>query len=117
MAAARGVAEDKQGSGDDTAANTIKVGFLGVSGEFTAPQASPVWGTFRGTRACPAGQAVCGLRTQVEGNVDGDNGTFDDTAFNGVRFECCELCPIGQEMCSDNICRTVGQCPGLPPPR
>jgi hypothetical protein len=124
--------ESGQGTGDDTAANGIKVSFANVNGEHQAPFNTP-WGTFRGKKSCPEGQAVCGLRTRVEASVDGvaggDSGNcggihigdaecgFDDSQLNGVRFQCCQTCSVGKEMCWDSVCRNVGTCPPIPPPR
>ena len=45
------------------------------------------WGTWSNYELCPSDTAVCGLRTQVEGN----QGPSDDTALNQVIFYCCNL--------------------------
>jgi hypothetical protein len=70
-----------------------------------------VFGTWRSWVSCPAGTAVCGITTRVEGS----QGAGDDTALNGIRFECCQFCPVGQRACGPNFqCLPTAQCPPLP---
>ncbi|CAF0786600.1 unnamed protein product [Brachionus calyciflorus] len=79
----RFVAEPKI-SGDDTAGNAFgiycesedilwySVDYFGKNVEATE-------------RYCPEGQAICGIRTQIEPKIDGDN-----TALNNVDIYCCK---------------------------
>jgi len=75
--------EASQGIGDDTSANRIS----GTCKDGTQinPISNTAWGTWRGWVGCPAGTAVCGIRTRVEGS----KGLDDDTALNGVELQCC----------------------------
>ncbi|MDX2019358.1 MAG: RICIN domain-containing protein [Deltaproteobacteria bacterium] len=75
--------EGNQGSGDDTAANSVEAQCTDNQA-IEAPGATP-WGGWSGVTNCPAGQVVCGLEARVEGN----QGDGDDTALNGLRFACC----------------------------
>jgi vitelline membrane outer layer protein I (VOMI) len=80
--------EPNQGGGnsnDDTAANDVRAWC--ADGTFLDPPAYTGWGTWRGQVACPAGTAVCGMRTRVEANQGG--GISDDTALNGLSLICC----------------------------
>lgn len=43
------------------------------------------WGSWRGWSYCPAGQYMCGMQTRTEPS------TSDDTAWNGMRFKCCNF--------------------------
>ena len=40
-------------------------------------------------QSCPAGELICGVRTQLEG----DQGSEDNTAINGIQFICCNNYP------------------------
>ncbi|XP_060570214.1 vitelline membrane outer layer protein 1-like [Ruditapes philippinarum] len=84
--------EPDQYSGDDTAANFVKFYCRDFAG-LTYPSELSVspghgnygsWGRWSGS--CGANSAICGLKTQVEG----DQGGGDDTALNNVEFYCCE---------------------------
>ena len=82
--------EASQGGGnsnDDTAANDVRAWC--ADGTFLDPLTYTGWGTWRGQVACPAGTAVCGMRTRVEGNQGGGNN--DDTALNGASLICCRF--------------------------
>ena len=75
--------EPSQGSNDDTGANDVSL--MDASGTFMTSQVNTHWGNWTSPVACPAGTAICGLRTRVEGR----QGSGDDTALNGVQFACC----------------------------
>lgn len=79
--------EAPQGSSeDDTSANGQRVVCRGDNNEIDLPTPTS-WGTWRSLAKCPAGQAVCGINTRVEGT--GPLGNRDDTAVNGLKYECC----------------------------
>ncbi len=102
--------ESSQGVLDDTAANRM-AGSCRLGGANVQPASNTTWGTWRGWAACPAGTAVCGIRTRVEAS----QGIDDDTALNGVKLECCAFCPVGQVACGLNgECLAPSACP--PPP-
>jgi len=73
--------EAKQGSGDDTAANKIRMNAL--SGTVAEPPANTDWGTWAALGKCPVNTAVCGFKTRI----DFDSG--DNTALNGAQVACC----------------------------
>jgi len=87
--------ETKQGGGDDTAANNIQLRCkdTGKWASTDAGKSKTGWGGWWGANpngpqddprlVCPDGQVICGLQTRVE-KMGGD-----DTALNGVRFDCC----------------------------
>lgn len=77
--------EAPQAGGDDTAANAVKVQCK--DGTIKTPPAATNWGTWSGMKFCPAGTAVCGLATRVEGL----QGSGDDTSLNGLRLACCNF--------------------------
>jgi hypothetical protein len=88
--------EGNQGSGDDTAANSIKMGCRSISSSSGTPtsvlepkptSASGAWGTYVGYREAPVGTAICGIQTKVEDK----QGSKDDTALNDVKFFHCTL--------------------------
>ena len=74
-------------TGDDTAANQVTL--KAASGLWSTPTANTGWGTWGSERSCPAGSAFCGVNTRVEGQ----QGTGDDTALNGVAIACCAFTP------------------------
>lgn len=43
------------------------------------------FGQYTRQQICPTGSAICGIRTQIEG----DQGQGDDSALNNVDFACC----------------------------
>jgi hypothetical protein len=74
------------GGKDDTAANRVLAhcsdGTTIEAGHYTD------WGNWGAWNYCPAGSAICGVMTRVEGKQGGGSGD-DDTALNGLRFDCC----------------------------
>jgi hypothetical protein len=79
--------EDPQGSSDDGGASTLRGKFLDNSVVASQNHPNVTWGTWRGMKSCPAGQAVCGLRNGVEG----PQGSGDDTAQSGLKIACCSF--------------------------
>lgn len=75
--------EPNQGSGDDTAANSLKM--YCTNRELFNHHEGP-WGRWGKLFTCPANTSICGLRTQVEPKRGKD---IDDTALNNVIFYCC----------------------------
>jgi hypothetical protein len=75
--------EAPQGIDDDTAANTAQL--KAMNGVWSTPSANTGWGSWQAAQSCPAGQAICGVNTRVEGQ----QGTGDDTALNGIALACC----------------------------
>lgn len=92
--------ETSQGSGDDSAANGVKIRCSdeheytpageGAFGRYPGAWASDVDCVSSGAGGCatrcPAGTAVCGYRVIYE---DTRGGVFDDTTLNGVELACC----------------------------
>jgi hypothetical protein len=81
--------EEPQGGGeDDTSANGQKLLCRGDSfnNAIVLPTAT-FWGYWQSHVWCPTGQAVCGINTRIEGT--GPVGSRDDTAVNGLKYECC----------------------------
>ncbi|GIL86863.1 hypothetical protein Vretifemale_15044 [Volvox reticuliferus] len=74
--------EDKQGNGDDTAANSIE---FKCSDNTIISQWPGQWGYWSLWTMCPSGTFVCGAEARWE--VGQGNG--DDTALNGLRLACC----------------------------
>ena len=74
--------EPSQGKGDDTAANAFKF-YCSNRELFNHHEGS--WGRWGNLIRCPANTYICGLRTQVEGS----QGSGDDTALNNAIFYCC----------------------------
>lgn len=85
MTAARLRVEPSQGGGDDTGANDAT--FKCRAGETINPGGGRAIGNWSNYATCPADSAVCGISTRVEG----PQGSGDDTAMNGMRFDCCRL--------------------------
>jgi len=75
--------EERQGNGDDTAANGVRFRCNDGSGYDYTP-GDGYWGTWSAWGICPPGSAVFGIQTKVE-HQQGDG---DDSALNGVRFFC-----------------------------
>ena len=78
--------ESKQGEGDDTAANGLKL-FCASGGSHVTSNMGP-WGSWQGRQYCHNGQRICGIKTRVE-RVLGNGNKEDDTALNGVYLRCC----------------------------
>eukprot|EP00727_Mastigamoeba_balamuthi_P005622 m51a1_g168 putative cysteine proteinase rd19a-like (3682) ;mRNA; r:545786-559930 len=86
--------ESPVGSGDDTAANRMRVRcrkedgtlfpLLGESNSKTS------WGAWTQWYSCPIGYAVVGIRTRVEPS----QGAGDDTSLNAVRLRCKRIRPF-----------------------
>lgn len=77
--------EGQQGGGDDTALNGIRLtcGLNGIpTSEITSGQGG--WGSWRGIRSCPTGEYLTGARM----NIEGKQGSGDDTAADNVAFRC-----------------------------
>jgi hypothetical protein len=93
---------------DDTTANHMW-GRCGLTSTFDLPLiGASGYGSWRTPVACPAGTAVCGITTRVEGS----QGSGDDTALGGIKFECCKFCPAGQRACGTNLaCLPAASCP------
>jgi hypothetical protein len=78
-----------QGSGDDTAVNKIGMYdlFSGVASGGRYPSYATDFTSDYASGVCPAGTAICGIRTQIEAvQVIGDN-----TAMNGLAIACCRF--------------------------
>ena len=83
--------EERQGDGDDTAANDFSLassnhGYWKYAGN------GERWGEWEGQQFCPEEERICGLQTRVEEALGG--GDADDTALNGVYIQCCEYTDI-----------------------
>jgi hypothetical protein len=77
--------EGDQGGGvDDTAANRVFITCKNGQ-NFMATPAPTNFGNLSLYRECPAGTAVCGISTGVEGNQGGG----DDTTLNDAAIHCC----------------------------
>ena len=50
-------------------------------------------GKWKGTKSCPKGFAICGIRVRIEDRRGNgwNQGYNDDTALNGAEFKCCSL--------------------------
>ena len=75
------------GNGDDVAGAGLKVNWRTSNSGLTNVPSAAMYGYWRTTQTCPDGTAVCGIRTQVHA----PQGSGDDTALNGVEFECCSF--------------------------
>ncbi|MCI5127421.1 MAG: hypothetical protein D3907_02725 [Candidatus Electrothrix sp. AUS3] len=75
--------EADQGSGDDTAANSM----AGVcsDGQTITPTNGGGWGQWGSEASCPSNKKVCGAQLKIEPHIDGD-----DTAVNDVILYCCD---------------------------
>ncbi|GLC34633.1 Vitelline membrane outer layer protein 1 [Pleodorina starrii] len=82
--------EAQQGKGDDTAANSIE--FM-CSNYKTISQGAGSWGDWGAWVYCPTDSYVCGAQARFE---SGQQGSGDDTAFNGLRLQCCTPMPVNQ---------------------
>jgi len=104
--------EGKQDSGDDTAANSIELRCKdsGKWAKTEAYKSKTSWGGWSGGKPnCPDGQVICGLQTRVEK----DHGNWgDDTALNGVKFDCCTAGLNPQTAVPNQGSTCSGQYPG-----
>ena len=76
--------EERQGSGDDSAGNTLRLN-CGVGNNYMSAVGAPdLWGDWS-TRSCPYGTRICGIQTRVEPRQDDG----DDSALNGIKLRCC----------------------------
>uniref|UniRef100_A0A8B9QCN8 Vitelline membrane outer layer protein 1 homolog n=1 Tax=Apteryx owenii TaxID=8824 RepID=A0A8B9QCN8_APTOW len=75
--------EERQGRGDDTAANALD--FRCSQGHLLQGAGTP-WGSWGAWSPPCAPGGICGLQTRVEP----PQGRGDDTALNNVRFFCCQ---------------------------
>lgn len=84
--------EFRQGNSDDTSANDLRL-ICNDNGSktFQTENGMPwgAWFTPFGQQNCRGGSVICGLKTRVE-KEQGTCSTCDDTALNGVEFQCCE---------------------------
>jgi hypothetical protein len=78
--------EPWQGGGDDTGAVDAEFLCSDRLETLTGTTHHP-WGGWTEFQICPAGSAICGLKTKVEANQAGG----DDTALNDAVFYCCTL--------------------------
>lgn len=83
LTGARMMIEEKQGAGDDTAADNIAFRCSGGSEQVIHHDAE--FGTWSNLQMCPADTAICGIQTRVEDS----QGAGDDTALNDAKFVCC----------------------------
>ncbi|MCI5222596.1 MAG: hypothetical protein D3924_07990 [Candidatus Electrothrix sp. AR4] len=77
--------EGDQGSGDDTAANSMEG--ICTDGATIVPTNGGAWGSWGNAVSCPAGKRVCGAALKIEANQGSDG---DDTGVNDVALFCCE---------------------------
>jgi hypothetical protein len=82
--------EPHQGSGDDTAANGLKLILCSRSdwNQQIWDSFDGMWGDWMGTKMCPYGQWVTKFRIRAEAPL-GSNG--DDTALNGLEIYCQDI--------------------------
>ncbi|XP_056099619.1 vitelline membrane outer layer protein 1-like [Rhinichthys klamathensis goyatoka] len=78
--------ESPQGSGDDTAANNIKLKYGPRDWDYIE-RMSAYWGDYGDWSPTCEGTGICGLQTRVE-ESQGSEG--DDTALNDVIMFCCD---------------------------
>ena len=78
--------EKNQGNGDDAARNNLQLRCHTPQKWVLAVASEMGWGEWHGPFSCPDGRVICGLKTRVE---DSQGGGRDDSALNGVGFECC----------------------------
>ena len=76
--------ERNQGSGDDSAGNTLLLNCGGGHNYMAAVGAPNYWGDWS-SRSCPYGTRVCGIQTRIEPR----QGDGDDSALNGIKLRCC----------------------------
>ena len=78
--------EPDQKTGDDTAANDLKLKCRD-DGEWKFGKNLGGWGEWRSVGDCPEKSVICGLQTRIQKDQKRD----DDTALNGVTFLCCRI--------------------------
>ncbi len=78
--------EPSLGAGDDTGAVDAEFQCASRSGAILRGTVHHNWGEWKAWQSCPAGTAICGIRTKVEAPITGD-----DTALNDAEFQCCTL--------------------------
>ena len=76
--------EPNEGTGDDTAADKLKL-YRGDD-EFMTDHPKSIYGIWRERQNCPAGEIICGLSTRVQTQAMPPS---DDTGLNGVILQCC----------------------------
>ncbi|VXD25875.1 conserved exported hypothetical protein [Planktothrix serta PCC 8927] len=77
--------EPSQGSGDDTAANSVA---FACNGQRIEASGGGQWGEFGEWQGKQfSGAAICGVRAKIEGK----QGTGDDTALNNLEFTWCRI--------------------------
>mmetsp|Transcript_27839 Transcript_27839/g.55766 ORF Transcript_27839/g.55766 Transcript_27839/m.55766 type:complete len:395 (+) Transcript_27839:95-1279(+) len=79
--------EGRQGSGDDTAANGLRLMYCGLESWYLQEQQEVwggFWGDWRGMVMCPFGKYIGRARVKFEGR----RGNGDDTALNGLAIDC-----------------------------
>ena len=74
--------EPNQGGGDDSATNNVRLKCM--KGQIITGVSHTKWGSWKEWKVCPSGEAVFGLKTQIEEG----QGSGDDTALNGVAMYC-----------------------------
>jgi len=84
--------EEDQNLLDDSAANNLRMFCNGEQSSYMQGDGLD-FGVFTTARHCPAGQAFCGISTQVE-----IAGTDDDTSLNNFMVKCCAI-PSPAETC------------------
>lgn len=82
------IRESDQGSGDDTAVDSVKFKCSDGQQEIKGSNGIEDWGEWEEYVSCPPGQAICGIQTHVEPAQDDGE---DDTALNGVIYKCCKI--------------------------
>lgn len=79
--------EDRQGGGDDTAANGLRLQYCGLH-DWRLQNAKSIydgiWGGWKSMKMCPYGKYIKAARVRFEGN----QGNGDDTALNGLEITC-----------------------------
>ena len=78
--------ETNQGSGDDTAANGLRMIFCKLA-DWNAQKERKfdrLWGDWMGLKMCPENFLVDGFQIRIE-KKQGDG---DDTALNGLKIQC-----------------------------
>jgi len=77
--------EEAEKSLDETAANNVD---MKCSSGQTLAGNGMFWGIWSSWLECPAGSAICGIKTRVQ---EYGGGFVDDTALNEVIVYCCDV--------------------------